>query len=216
MLRVILVVAVSALLASCNARTPTAPGPTVVDERPPSSTQTVLILLCENVGQDVACRAFAVNTLQSGSSQLEVTATVQWTATPADVVQMVAPGRFRPVREGEVAIEARSSAEVQTLLPSRFLVAPGADARQLASLLVLVRGTDGAVEEAIVEVLDGHAAGATCTTVLGGCIVDSVLPTETFNVRASKSGYQPATVTHRGLPRAFGPAVFMTITLTRE
>ena len=218
MTRIVLVAAVCAVLAGCNSETPTSPAPGGLNGLPPSSIPSVLLLRCEPVGQDVACSAFEVITLTVGTSLRDLTATAQWTATPADMVQMVAPGRFRPLRAGEVNIAAQSGEELQPLLPSRFLVAPGADARPLAVLMLLVRSGNGApLEGAVVQVLDGHAAGATCTTTFGMCQIESVMPSETFNVRATRDGYQTQTVTHQGIPlRAPPPAVFLTISLTRQ
>ena len=214
-MRAILTAVVCALLAGCSSPSPTSPGPGAAAGLPTYSS-TTLVLLCQTAGQDAVCRAFESRTSVSGSSQREVTATVQWIADPANAVEMIAPGRFRPTRSGAVAIDARIDEEVRTLVPTRFLLAPGTDARPLAILWVSVRGPEGPVGQADVAVLDGYAAGTTCRTEFGICIIDAVLPVETFSLRVTSSGYQPATATFAGRPPGMVPTVTMTVSLTRQ
>ena len=170
---------------------------------------------CNPLDQDVACTALVMSTSSAGAAMQEVTNSAQWSATPGNVAQLIAPGRFRPMRAGEISIDARSSdGGLRSLLPARFVVAPGAPARRLGTLMVIVRDAGGPLNGALVEVLEGYRAGASCSTaVVGACTIESVATSETFAVRATKTGYQTATTTFRGSPEGrLPPAVLITLT----
>jgi hypothetical protein len=215
MSRAILLTIVATVLAGCSRNTPTSPNQSE-NGVPQVMPLTVLFVNCQADGEDIACTAQTIATSASGVVEQDVTATAQWTAVPADLTQMVAPGRFRARRAGEVVITASTTPEARTLLPVRFLVAPGTPPRRLGTLLVLVRDPGGApLTDAKVEVLGGYRAGATCTTFGGVCIIDSVVMTESFDVRGTRPGYQPATVPFRTIPLG-PPSATVAITLSPQ
>jgi hypothetical protein len=161
------------------------------------------------------CTALLAASNATEFSTQDVTNTAQWSATPANVANMVAPGHFRPIRSGELVIDVRAG-DARTLLPSRFLVAPGAPARRLGTMMVIVRDQTTAISGAIVEVVDGYRAGTQCTTTsLGSCTIDPIVSSETFSVRAIKSGYKAGTATYNGSPDGFAPS-FLSVILTPE
>jgi hypothetical protein len=210
-----MLVAVPIILAGCNSSSPTSPAP-ISSLSPSGVPSSILLATCKPAGPDIVCTALTVASNAATFASQDVTTTAQWTATPGDVVRMVAPGHFRPIRTGEVIIEARAGDALRTLMPSRFLVTPGAEARRLAPLMVIVRDDTAAVSGALVEVVDGYRAGATCTTdAFGLCTIDPVVSTETFSIRAAKAGYKAGTATFRGVPDGLNPAALL-VTLARE
>ena len=208
------IVLLSIAAAGCgNGSTPVTPSPSLSGF--PSTTST-LLMRCEPAGQEVSCTALLLKASAGGGSIDDVTGSAQWSATPSDAVQMVSAGRFRPARGAEVAIDARSSDGLRTLVPERFVVAPGAPARKLGILMVIVRDSVGPLAGATVSVVDGYRAGTTCTTaLLGSCTVDPVVTSETFSVRAVKTGYQTGTATFRGSPDGFVPPALL-VTLSPQ
>ena len=207
-------VAVALLIAgACGGEsTPVSPSPS---QNPLISSSVAMLLMnCEVLGQDIACTALAMSGSPGSLATQEVTNEARWSVTPADVVAMVAPGRFRPLRAGEISIDVRSnSGDYRTLVPARFVVAPGTAARRLGTLMVIVRETAGPVNGAVVDVLDGYRAGTSChTAVIGSCTIESIVTSETFTVRASKTGYQSGTATYRGTIDGLSPpAVLITL-----
>ena len=214
MTRILLVAVFAVVLAGCSSSSPNSPAqiPSIIS---PVTPFTILLVNCNPGGPDVVCTALMASSDVTVFSAQDVTNTAQWTATPSDVAQMVAPGRFRPARSGELVIDARSG-DARTLLPSRFLVSPGVGARRLGTLMVIVRDQTGPLTGSIVEVIDGYRAGATCTTTsLGTCTVDPIVASETFTVRAVKTGYQTGTATFRGSPDGFAPPALL-VTLSPQ
>jgi hypothetical protein len=87
-------------------------------------------------------------------------------------------------------------------------VDPAQTARRVYFLAGIVKDeSSGAVlAGATVEILDGYARGArSVTNEFGSYRIDGVLTEETFQVRASLSGYAPSTLSYRVDP-PIGPA----------
>lgn len=181
---VVLLVASAALNAACG------DGPT----RPGSRASFILYAYCNPSGPNVACEA----RFFGEQGPIYVTRESEWTAVPADVAVLVAPGVFAPVRAGEVAIQARYARRESS--PHSFLVAPNVDARWLYYLQVLVSETDRTIRipGAVVEMLDGYSKGRTCVTnTFGVCRIEPVLTRETFSACVAKDGYNAVTSTYR-------------------
>ena len=214
MARITLVAVFAVVFAGCNSSSPNSPAP-VPSVFSPGTVITVLLINCNPSASDVVCTALTMSSNPTAFASQDVTNTAQWMMTPAGAAQMVSPGHFRPLRNGELVIDARAG-DARTLLPDRFLVAPGAPARRLGTLLVLVRDETSPLSGSIVEVIDGYRAGATCTTTsLGACTIDPVITSETFSVRAVKGGYKAGTATFvSALDGRVPPA--LVVTLTRE
>ena len=214
MTRVMLVAVFAVVLTGCSSSSPNAPAP-IPNGLSPTTPFSILLVNCNLAGSDVVCTALLTASNAAEFSTQDVTNTAQWSATPADVANMVAPGHFRPMRSGELVIDVRSG-DARTLLPSRFLVAPGTPARRLGPLMVIVRDQTTAISGAIVEVVGGYRDGTQCTTTfLGSCTIDPIVTSETFTVRAIKSGYKAGTATYNGSPGGFAPSLLL-VTLTPE
>ena len=214
MTRIMLVAVFAVVFAGCHSSSPNSPAQ-VPNVFSPTTSFTVLLVNCNPAGPDVVCNALMASSDASVFSSRDVTNTAQWTTTPTDMAQMVAPGHFRPTRSGELVIDARSG-DARMPLPSRFLVAPGVAARRLGTVMVFVRDQTTPVSGAIVEVVDGYRAGARCTTTsLGSCTIDPIVTSETFSIRAIKSGYKTGTATYNGSLDGFAPSL-LAVTLTPE
>ena len=208
------VVALSLLLvcvAACSG-SPTTPAP----PRPPLDVvgvDALVMPVCRPDGQDVVCRAFVVT---AANSTTEVTASARWAAVPSDVAAVVAPGRFRPLRSGELAVNAQVDGAEPLEQPLKFLVEPNRTARSMVTLWITVREQPNAsIDGATVKVLDGYRAGTECTTFLGVCLVTYVPAGDTPTLHVAKNGYQAATVRHE-IAESVVPISYVTVTLARE
>ena len=204
-------VLVPLLLAACGESSPTAPR-TPLPGPEAGRPEALVLAVCAPGGQDVVCRA-VMSPSTGGVS--DVTGSARWAAVPAGVAEMVAPGRFRPLREGEFSVEVQHDGAETLPNPYVYLVAPGRPARPLRRALVVVTDTSNVpLSGATVQILDGYRAGASCTTdVVGVCSVDRVPEDETLTVRVTKPGYHAATATYPpGVPGIF----LFRVTLARE
>ena len=180
----VLIVIIAIVAAGCSNGSPIAP--LDFSNFVPRSE---LILNCAPEGQDVVCTAY-----KNIAGSPDVTATARWIAEPADVATVVAPGRFRPLKEGELTVRVQAVDADLAHTPPTFLVGPGTNARPSTKVHVVVQeARDVFISGAFVEVLDGSRAGTTCTAGGGICTFTSIPVGEGMTVRVSKQGYQTVT-----------------------
>ena len=129
---------------------------------------------------------------------------------------VLAPGRFRPLRPGELAVDVQIDGMEPPELPLKFLVEPNRTARSMMTLWITVREQpDARIDGATVKVLDGYRAGTECTTFLGVCLVPYVPAGDTPTLHVAKNGYQAVTVRHE-IVESVVPISYVTVTLLRE
>ena len=198
-------------VAGCGG-SPTTPAP----PRPPLGVvgdfPSHVVPLCRPDGEDVVCRAFVT----AAGLPSEVTASARWAAVPSDMAAVVAPGRFRPLRSGELAVDVQIEGAEPPEPPLKFLVEPNRTARSLVTLWITVREQPNAsIDGATVKILDGYRAGTECTTFLGVCLVPYVPAGDAPTLRVAKNGYQAVTVRHE-IVETVVPVSYVTVTLLRE
>jgi len=176
------------LLAGCR-DSPTEP------EQPPPAPE--LHFYCLPLGVRITCTAYVSDV--PGRGQVDVTQTATWLVSDPSLGGFLEPGIFSPQRRGEVEISARYEA-LTARLTSWFLVDPLQPAQRLYFVSGLVRddATNATLSGATVEILAGYARGSrSVTTEVGYYRIDKILTGETFSARASKTGYEPTTLSYR-------------------
>jgi len=177
-----------ALLAGCR-DSPTEP------EHPAPLPE--LHFYCLPLGVRITCTAYVSDV--PGRGQVDVTPTATWLVSDPSLGGFLEPGIFTPQGRGEVEISARYEA-LTARLTSWFLVDPLQPAQRLYFVSGLVRddATNATLSGATVEILDGYARGSQAiTNEFGHYRIDRILTGETFSARASKTGYEPTTLSYR-------------------